>query len=78
MNNQYGWENIELPKNLDEKIAEAVNNGKSQKRKVVYKRIEYSFAGMAAAFALCFVMGMKFPVVANAMGKVPIIGNVFS
>lgn len=78
MNNQYGWENIKLPKNLDEKIAEAVNNGKSQKRKVVYKRIGYSFAGMAAAFALCFVMGMKFPVVANAMGKVPIIGNVFS
>ncbi len=78
MKNEYGWEKIEIPHNLEEKIKDAVKLGKSKKRQMIGRRIGYSCAGIAAALVLCFIMGFKFPMIANAMAKVPVIGNVFS
>lgn len=76
------WEEIALPKELDQVITASVRKGceaepSGRKRVSCIRRLGYGAAGIAAAFAMCFFAGCRIPNVAYAMEQLPGIGNIF-
>lgn len=71
------YNKIEVPQNLDKVIIDTVQIGNCRRKKRTVQKISIAVAGVAAAFVLCFCVGMGVPSVAQAMQDIPVIGKVF-
>lgn len=76
MQNNIKFETMEIPENIDQIIADAVQLGERKRKMQKRKKIAISCASVAAALVVCLGIGSKVPEVALAMEKVPIIGKI--
>lgn len=77
MQEKISWDEIVLPENLDQVILDSVEIGSRQKKAEKWKKVIYPLAGMAAGITIFIGAGFLSPEVANAMGKLPVLGNIF-
>lgn len=76
------WNEIEVPKELDEIIKNTVSTGYKrmmQKNKMkTWKKASLALAGVAAAMMVLIGVGFANPMIAEAYSKIPMLGSVFS
>lgn len=75
------WDEIEIPKELDKVIKDAVEEGHrrlQRKRKGKYLRVAAISMATAAACFIAVAVGFTNPVVARAYSNIPVIGNIFA
>lgn len=77
MQGKNSWDEIVLPENLDQVILDSVEMGSRRRRADKWKKVIYPLAGAAAGITIFIGAGFLSPEVANAMGRIPVLGNIF-
>ncbi len=63
---------VTIPQNLDASVNDALSKGK---RLVLFKKLKRSCVGVAASLALLFGLTNVTPVISNATGELPLVGQ---